>query len=72
MPRTDRQPPSKRAEPKLAQIREHEPRALGDRHGASALGLTIAPPRDDAIPHKWGCDAEAGKLARPLIPPHID
>ena len=44
---------------------------------------TIALRHDDAIPHKWGCDAEAaaiaagkarkrrGKLALPLVRPHI-
>ena len=58
----------------------------------SARRATIALRHDDAIPHKWGCDAEAGasvgaiaagkgaeaqkiglgKLARPVVRPHID
>ena len=47
---------------------EHEPRALGDRRGASALAPTIAPPHDDATPPKWGCarpGVEASAAADP-------
>jgi hypothetical protein len=44
--------------------KDMEPRAVGDRRGASALEATIAVRHDDASPHKWGGDREHGHRCR--------